>query len=133
MAPYPRTRQYGASRDSTEQQQMREAVKTAHREEEQSEMTSAAILCEANERLRVLSHRLLEVRESERCAIVRDLRDEIGHTLPLITLSLCELGKRPERPDAPPCDQQVADSFQILDQALRQLRALVSDVRGSNA
>lgn len=96
-------------------------------------MTSTSILHKANQRLRVLSNRLLEVREFERCAITRDLHEEIKHALPLITLSLCELGKQAGLPDAPSCEQQVADSFQILDQAFRQLRALASDARSYDA
>lgn len=96
-------------------------------------MTSTTILCEANDRLRLLSDRLQETGEFERGVLVRDLHAEIRHTLPLITRRLYELGKQPERPDAPPQEQQVADSFHILDRALRQLRSLASDVRDYNA
>ena len=110
-----------------------ESMKAAQTELEHLEMASTTILCEANDRLRVLSHSLQEAGQFERGALVRDLHAEIRHTLPLITLRLYELGKQPERPDAPPHAQQVADSFHILDRALRQLRALASDVRHYNA
>ena len=110
-----------------------ESMKAAQTEPEHLEMASTTILYEANDRLRVLSHSLQEAGEFERGALVRDLHVEIRHTLPLITLRLYELGKQPERSDAPPHTQQVADSFHILDRALRQLRALASDVRNHNA
>ena len=110
-----------------------ESMKAAQTELEHLEMASTTILCEANDRLRVLSHSLQEAGEFERGALVRDLHAEIRNTLPLITLRLYELGKQPERPDASPHAQQVAESFHILDRALRQLRALASDVRNHNA
>ena len=50
-----------------------------------------AALREANERLRILSRRLMEIQESERRAIARDLHDEIGQALTAIKLNLREL------------------------------------------
>lgn len=110
-----------------------ESIKATQTELEHLEMASTTILSEANDRLRVLSLSLQEAGQFERGALVRALHAEIRHTLPLITLRLNELGRQPERPDAPPHAQQVAESFYLLDRALRLLRALASDVRNYNA
>ncbi len=110
-----------------------ESMKATQTEPERLEMASTTILAKANDRLRVLSHSLQEAGQFERGALVRALHAEIRHTLPLITLRLNELRRQPERPDAPPHAQQVADSFHLLDRALRQLRALASDVQDHNA
>ncbi|HET6674173.1 MAG TPA: PAS domain-containing protein, partial [Nitrospiraceae bacterium] len=72
-----------------------------------------ADLSEANERLRVLSRRLMETQEMERRAIARDLHDEIGQALTAIKLNLREL--REVAGDAP-IEAHVTDSLEILDQ-----------------
>ncbi len=104
----------------------------AHTELKHLGMTSRTILCEANDRLRTLSFSLRETGEFERGALIRDLHAEITKTIPLITLRLSALRTVPEGPDALP-HAQVTDSFHILDRTLRQLRALVADVRDHNA
>ncbi len=70
--------------DITEQKRAQEALKAAHEELELRVTERTAALSEANERLRVLSRRLMEIQERDRRAIARDLHDEIGQTLTAI-------------------------------------------------
>ncbi len=87
-----------------------------------------ADLSEANERLRVLSRRLMETQEMERRAIARDLHDEIGQALTAIKLNLRELR---EVAGNAPIETHVTDSLEILDQVLRHTRSLALDLRPS--
>ena len=86
-----------------------------------------AALREANERLRILSRRLMEIQESERRAIARDLHDEIGQALTAIKLNLRELRTGP---NSEAVENQILDSLEILGQVLQ--RVLVAlDLRPS--
>jgi PAS domain S-box len=114
--------------DITEQKRAQEALKVAHEELEQRVTERTAALRDANERLRVLSRRLMEIQELERRAIARDLHDEIGQALTAIKLNLREL--RPV-PNCEPVEEQIADSLEILDQVLQRVRSLALDLRPS--
>ena len=112
--------------DITEQQRAQEALALAHEELEQRVTERTAALSEANERLRVLSRRLMEVQELERRAIARDLHDEIGQALTAVKLNLRELRTLP---NCEPVEEQIADSLEILAQVLQRVRSLALDLR----
>lgn len=114
--------------DITEQKRTQEALKVAHEELEARVTERTAALSEANERLRVLSRRLMEVQELERRAIARDLHDEIGQALTAIKLNLRELRTLP---NCEPVEEQIADSLEILAQVLQRVRSLALDLRPS--
>lgn len=114
--------------DITEQKRVEEALKAAHEELEQRVADRTAALSDANERLRILSRRLMEIQELERRAIARDLHDEIGQALTAIRLNLRELRELAVGLDA---EKQFADSLEILDQVLRHVRSLALDLRPS--
>lgn len=114
--------------DITEQKQAQKALKDAHEELELRVMERTAALREANERLRVLSRRLMEIQELERRAIARDLHDEIGQALTAIKLNLRELRTLP---NCEPVEEQIADSLEILAQVLQRVRSLALDLRPS--
>ncbi len=114
--------------DITEQQRAQKALKDAHEELELRVTERTADLRDANERLRVLSRRLMEIQESERRAIARDLHDEIGQALTAIKLNLREVRTRP---NCEPVEDQIADSLEILAQVLQRVRSLALDLRPS--
>ncbi len=114
--------------DITEQKQAQKALKAAHEELEVRVMERTAALRDANERLRVLSRRLMEIQELERRAIARDLHDEIGQALTAIKLNLRELRTLP---NCELVEDQIADSLEILAQVLQRVRSLALDLRPS--
>lgn len=114
--------------DITEQKRAQKALKDAHEELEVRVTERTADLREANERLRVLSRRLMEIQELERRAIARDLHDEIGQALTAIKLNLRELRTHP---NCEPVEDQIADSLEILAQVLQRVRSLALDLRPS--
>jgi two-component system sensor histidine kinase UhpB len=85
-------------------------------------------LSDANKRLQILSQRLMEIQESERRAIARDLHDEIGQALTAIKMNLREIG---ENSKTLAVEKQVSDSLQILDQVIQHTRNLALDLRPS--
>jgi PAS domain S-box-containing protein len=80
---------------------------------------------EARARLQQLSQRLLEIQETERAAIARELHDEIGQSLTAIKLSAQRLARRWKGPEA----IRVEDCVALADGALRQVRSLALDLR----
>ncbi len=85
-------------------------------------------LLDSNERLRELSHRLMNIQESERRQIAHDLHDEIGQSLTAMKLGLRQASKvlEPGQTGA-----LLADSLTILDQVIKQIRNLALDLRPS--
>ncbi len=114
--------------DITEQKQAQKALRDAHEELELRVMERTAALRDANERLRVLSRRLMEIQELERRAIARDLHDEIGQALTAIKLNLRELRTLP---NCESVEEQIVDSLEILAQVLQRVRSLALDLRPS--
>jgi len=82
----------------------------------------------SNERLRELSHRLMNVQEIERRQIAHDLHDEIGQSLTAMKLGLREANRVLE--PSPSC-ALLKESLTILDQVIRQVRNLALDLRPS--
>ena len=114
--------------DITKRKQAEEALKAAHEELERHVMERTCELSEANARLKVLSGRLIEIQESERRAIARDLHDEIGQALTAMKLNLREVH---DFPSGMSVERQVADCLEILDQVLQHVRSLALDLRPS--
>ena len=117
--------------DITEQKRVQDALKVAHEDLEHRVMERTAALSQANARLRVLSSRLMEIQESERRAIARDLHDEIGQALTAIKLNLRELGESPALSADTAAEKQILDSLEILDQVLQHIRNLALNLRPS--
>ena len=79
------------------------------------------------QRLATLSRRLLEVHESERRAIARELHDEIGQAMTALKLML-----ESDRPADPDEDRaRLEDMIGIARQTLQQVRGLAIDLRPS--
>jgi signal transduction histidine kinase len=110
-------------REATERHERR-AAESALRE---SEERYRGALQEANLRLQSLSSRMLEVQESERRHIARELHDEIGQALTAVKLHLQSALRR----GGPETKQPLEECVQITDHALDQVRNLSLNLRPS--
>jgi PAS domain S-box-containing protein len=80
------------------------------------------------EQLRALSRQLLEVQETERRHLARELHDEIGQTLTALKLNLEGIGRAWPAGQLPPA---LEDSLAVVDQAISEVRNLSLDLRPS--
>lgn len=97
--------------------QMAEALE--HREHER---------LNASRKLQVLSHKLVEVQESERRQIARELHDEIGQSL---TAAEMNLQAALQAPRAPNVERRLTASMQAVEQVLEQVHDLSLNLRPS--
>lgn len=82
------------------------------------------------QRLRELSTHLESVREQERAAIARDIHDEIGGLLTALKMDVRWLNRHGcDRDDA--IDHKLNDMGQHLDQAIKCVRRIITDLRPS--
>jgi len=80
----------------------------------------------AEARLATLSRRVLEVQETERREVARELHDEIGQALTAVKLSMDAL----QRASGAGVDPAAfAESEELVDNALQQVRSLTLDLR----
>ncbi len=82
-------------------------------------------LQEAEQRLRTLSRRLIEVQEEERRHLARELHDEIGQTLTAIKINLQAL---PKIDEPLTLSERLEDSINNLDDMLQKVRNLTLDL-----
>jgi signal transduction histidine kinase len=82
----------------------------------------------ASKKLQVLSHRLVEVQESERRHIARELHDEIGQAL---TAAEMNLQAALQAPRAPNLERRLTASMQAVEQVLEQVHDLSLNLRPS--
>jgi len=115
-------------REITQRQQAQDALWRTHDELELRIQERTKALVDSNERLRELSHRLMNVQETERRQIAHDLHDEIGQSLTAMKLGLREADSALE---SGPTSSLLTDSLDILDQVIRQVRNLALDLRPS--
>ena len=115
-------------REITERQQAQEALWETHDELELRVQERTMALVDSNERLRELSHRLMNVQETERRQIAHDLHDEIGQSLTAMKLGLREADSGLK---LGPTASLLTDSLSILDGIIQQVRNLALDLRPS--
>lgn len=85
-------------------------------------------LREAHERLKALSHQLMEVQENERRRIAHDLHDEIGQALTVVKMNLQTMQRLA---DTSAIAIPLMDSSAVIDQTLQHVRDLSLDLRPS--
>jgi signal transduction histidine kinase len=81
-----------------------------------------------NERLQVLSQRMVEVQEAERRLIARELHDEIGQTLTAVKINLQALQRSANVAENRAI---LEESVSVVERALQQVRNLSLDLRPS--
>ena len=81
---------------------------------------------QAEQALAALSRRVLEVQETERRALARELHDEVGQALMALRLNLRAAQRAPQRQST-----RLEDSLSIVDNLVRQVRQLSLDLRPS--
>jgi signal transduction histidine kinase len=91
-----------------------------------SKRASEQALREANLRLRALSSRVLEIQETERRQLARELHDEIGQALTAVKINLQALLPHLR---AGAGAQRIEDSIEIVDDVLAQARNLSLKLR----
>lgn len=85
-------------------------------------------IAQDKQRLRTVSRRLIDIQESERRHIARELHDEIGQALTALKIQLQTLQQR--LPD-PSIGSTVASGVQTLDRLMKQVRNLSLELRPS--
>ena len=84
------------------------------------------VLTQNNDRLRSLSSRLLDIQETERRQLARELHDEVGQVLTAAKINLQSLQRYP---DPTAVALRLADSVRIVERALQQVRSLSLSLR----
>jgi PAS domain S-box-containing protein len=121
---------FAASVDVTDRKRVEEALRMAHEEMERHVEERTAELAQANERLRHLSKRVLEVQEEERRHIARELHDEIGQYLTGLRFMLEKSKSEFEHQDDPHgTEDQLASSLGVLSDLTVRVRNLALDLR----
>jgi signal transduction histidine kinase len=82
----------------------------------------------ASSKLHVLSHRLVQVQETERRHIARELHDEIGQTL---TTAEMNLQAALRAPHAATLERRLQESIQAVERVLEQVHDLALNLRPS--
>lgn len=82
----------------------------------------------ANLKLQLLSHRLVEVQESERRHIARELHDEIGQTLTVAEMNLQAALRSPEQSTL---ERRLQESIRAVERVLEQVHDLSLNLRPS--
>lgn len=85
-------------------------------------------LQESNDKLQLLSRRLVESQETERRHIARELHDEVGQTL---TVAEMNLQAAMRSSSAAPLTRRLKDSLQAVERVLEQVRDLSLNLRPS--
>lgn len=83
---------------------------------------------DGRERLRRLSNQVLEAQETERRHISRELHDEIGQSLTALKVNLEAIEQKSGGANS---DISLDESIEMIDRAIRQVRAMSLDLRPS--
>ena len=80
------------------------------------------------QRFKLLAHRLIDVQESERLRLARDLHDDTGQALTVLKISL-ELARKELSGAANGAQERLDDAVSLTDETLEKLRTIARDLR----
>ncbi len=80
-------------------------------------------------KLRKLSHRLVDIQETERKRISRELHDELGQALTAISVDLALIKKKLPLDDFPTVNTRIRELEDLVDQTDEQVRDFASNLR----
>ncbi|HET9410096.1 MAG TPA: ATP-binding protein [Candidatus Sulfotelmatobacter sp.] len=113
----------GKSFEVTDRVNAEQALIEAHRQLENRVEERTAQLRVANQNLRDLSARLLQIRDEEHRRIARELHDSVGQLLAALSMNISLLHR--ESADLPVQVQKaMAESVELVDQASREIRTI---------
>jgi PAS domain S-box-containing protein len=113
----------GVCRDVSQRKLAEEALNKAHEEMEARVKERTTELNRAQETLRMLSGRLLNMQDDERRRIARELHDTAGQLLVALNLSLVPVEEELLRKD-PELAKQVTTSLGLIEELSRDLRTM---------
>ncbi len=94
----------------------------SEREERERHLATSRALELSQERLRALSHRLLQVQEEERSRLARDLHDDIGQALTALKIQLEALARTARQPQLDECVSTTQHALERVRQLSLSLR-----------
>jgi PAS domain S-box-containing protein len=100
---------------------------TERRQAEQERESLLQTVEQANAQLQTLSRQLIETQENERRTIAHELHDEVGQVLSAVKTNLEMMQLDPKFN----LENELEDSYAILDRALTQVRAMALNLRPS--
>ena len=104
-------------------QQSRDALQRAEASAQKTTQDLSRWVASAVEEVRALSERIVQIHESERGRMARDLHDSVGQALAALQLDLQLLRSRTDDPVL------VARALSACDEAMQSLRSVVYDLR----
>jgi PAS domain S-box-containing protein len=107
---------------------MTERVRTELRLEQFNEILERQVNEKTTE-LRALASHLQDIREEERSAIAREVHDELGQQLTDLKMDLSWINKKLQAADAEGLLKKVQTTTQLLDETIRTVRKIASDLR----
>ncbi|MGD0570711.1 MAG: PAS domain S-box protein [Candidatus Sulfotelmatobacter sp.] len=113
----------GVCRDISERKCSEEALKDAHEQLEARVKERTSELDHAQERLRMLSARLLQMQDDERRRIARELHDTAGQILIALSLNLVPVEEELRKTNSGLVGQ-IAESLRLIEELSRDLRTM---------
>jgi PAS domain S-box-containing protein len=113
----------GVCTDITERKRSEEALKEAHEQLDVRVKERTSELDRAQERLRMLSARLLQLQDDERRRIARELHDTAGQILVALSLSLVPVEEELEKTNSG-LVKPITESLRLIEELSRDLRTM---------
>ncbi|OQP39839.1 hypothetical protein A4H97_16595 [Niastella yeongjuensis] len=81
--------------------------------------------------LRELSDYLINIRETERTNIAREIHDELGQQLTILKMDLSWLNQKLHKCEDPSLLQKTGDALKVLNETIRSVRRIATELRPS--
>jgi PAS domain S-box-containing protein len=117
------TRWFGTNTNIDEQRQLMQSVSDARDNLEKRVQERTAELATANENLRDLSARLLQVQDDERRRLARELHDSVGQLLAAVGMNVGIVQSQSSKLDARGA-RAVSENAQLVEQVSREIRTI---------